>query len=77
LQQLIGVFQKISELVSLSSHDFGRELRGDLYARDRRILGHVADLVHLDRGFSRECRLELFCQRGGLGIACGKGADEP
>jgi hypothetical protein len=77
LEELVGVFEKILELVALGAESFRCQLRGHLNSRHGRIFRDVANLVDLDARFTGECGFQLFCERGGLGIAAWKSAHEP
>jgi hypothetical protein len=60
LQHSIGVFKKVFEFVALGAEHFCGELRGNLDARDRGVLRHVANFVDLDTGLAGEGRLDLL-----------------
>jgi hypothetical protein len=77
LQELVRVFEEILKLVALCAESFGCQLRGHLDSRDGRIFRDIANLVDLDARFTGECGFQLFCERGGLGIATRKSAHEP
>jgi hypothetical protein len=77
LQELVGVFEEILKLVALGAESFRRELRGHLDPRHGRIFRNIANLVDLDARFTGQCGFQLFCERGGLGIAAWKSAHEP
>jgi hypothetical protein len=76
LQEFVGVFKEIFELVALCAESLRGELRGHLDARDRRIFRDVADLVDLDARFARERGFQLFGERGRFGVSAGKTAYE-
>jgi hypothetical protein len=77
LQHLLRIFEELTELISpRPSQDSGGELRGDLHARYRSILGDVSDFVHADAGVARERDFQLFRQGLRFGIAGGKSAHE-
>jgi hypothetical protein len=74
LQHLVGVFEEIFEFVASRPENFLRKLRRHLDARYGRILGDVADFVHLDAGVSRQRGFQLFRERRRLGISAGERA---
>jgi hypothetical protein len=63
LQQLVRIFEEIFEFVAVRAQHFLRQLRRHLDSRHGRIFRHVADLIHLDAGFSRQRGLQLFGER--------------
>jgi hypothetical protein len=77
LQQLIGIFEEVPELFALCAEGFGGELRRYFDSRYGRVFRHITNLIDLDAGFTGERRLQLFRQRGRLGIAAWKGAHKP
>jgi len=77
LQQLVGIFEEIFELVASRPEYLLRELRRHLDARHRRIFRDVADFIHLDAGVSRQRRFQLFRERRWFGISAGEGAHKP
>jgi hypothetical protein len=77
LQQLVGILKEIFEFVALRTQHFLRQLRRDLDARHGRIFRHVANLIHLDAGFSRQRGLQLFRQRRRLRISARERAYKP
>jgi hypothetical protein len=74
LQQFVGIFKEIAKLVALCAQHFRGQLRGNFDSCDGGVFRHVADLIHLDAGVAGERGLQLFCERGGLGVAAGKRA---
>jgi hypothetical protein len=76
LQELVGIFQEILELVALRSKHFGSELRGHLNSGDRRVFGNVADLIDLDAVFASESGFQLIGEGGRFCIAAGESAYE-
>jgi hypothetical protein len=76
LEEFIGVFKEIFELVALSAESLRSKLRGHLDPRHGRILRDVANLVDLDTRFARERGFQLFGERGRFGVAAGKTAYE-
>lgn len=76
MEQLAGILKEISQFIALGSEHLARQLRRNLDARNRRILRHIANLVHLDIGVACQGRFQLFRQRGGLGVSAGKRADK-
>jgi hypothetical protein len=77
LQELVRIFEEISKLVALRAESFRSQLRGHLDPRHGRIFCDIANLVDLDARFTGKCGFQLFCERGGLGIAARKSAHEP
>src|SRR2546426_200064 len=63
LQHLVWVFEEVSEFVALRPEHFCRQLCGNLDACHRRIFRHVADLIDLDAGLSRQRGFQLFGER--------------
>jgi hypothetical protein len=74
LQQLVRIFEEILEFVAVRAQHFLRQLRRHLDSRHGRIFRHVANLIHLDAGFSRKRGLQLFRQRRRLRIPARKSA---
>jgi hypothetical protein len=77
LQELVGVFEEILELIALRAQSLGRELRGHLDPGYRRIFGNIANLVDLNAGFTGERRFQLLSKRGRFCISAGKAPHEP
>jgi hypothetical protein len=77
LQELVRVFEEVLKLVALCAESFRCQLRGHLDSRHGRIFSDIANLVDLDARFTGKCGFQLFCERGGLGIAARKSAHEP
>jgi hypothetical protein len=77
LEELVGVFEEILELVALGAESFRCQLRGHLDSRHGRIFRDIANLVDLDARFTGECGFQLFSERGGLCVAAWKSAHEP
>src|SRR5262249_34488502 len=76
LQQAIGIIQEVLELVAMRAQHFGSQIRGNFHACDRRIFGHVANLVHFDCSFAGERNLQLLCKIGLFGTLAGEGSDK-
>ena len=74
LQQLVGIFKEIPELVSACAQRLCGKVRSHFNAGDRRVFGDVANLVDLDAVVACKSRLQLLCERRGLGVAARKGA---
>jgi hypothetical protein len=68
LQQLVRIFKEIFEFVAVRTQHFLRQLRRHLDSRHGRIFRHVANLIYLDAGFSRQRGLQLLGQRGRLRV---------
>src|SRR5262249_258798 len=77
LQQLIRVFEKVLELITLSTQDFCGQLCADLDAANGRIFRNITNLVYFDGGFSGERGFQLLGKRSRLCIACWKSANKP
>jgi len=77
LQEFIGIFEKISQLVALRTQSLGGKLGRDLYSGNGRVFRHIANFVYLNGGFSGERAFELLRKRSRFGIAGRKGAYEP
>jgi transcriptional regulator CtsR len=60
----------------LSAESLRGKLRGHFDPSHRRIFRDVANLVDLNTRFTGERGLQLFCERGGLGVAAWKTAYE-
>jgi hypothetical protein len=76
LQQFVGVFEEIFELVTLRTENFCGELRGHFHTSGGSIFRNVANFVDLDCCFPRERRFQLLRKRRWLRIASGKCADK-
>jgi len=63
LQHLVRIFEEVSEFVALRPEHLCRQLRGNLDACHGRIFRHVADLIDLDAGLSRQRGFQLFGER--------------
>jgi hypothetical protein len=72
LQHLVGVVEEVSILVARCAKNFLRQLRRHLDPRHRRIFRHVADLIDLDAGLSRQRGFQLFGKRRRLCISAGE-----
>jgi hypothetical protein len=77
LQELVGVFEEILELVTLGAESFCGKLRGHFDSRHGGIFGDIANLVDLDARFTGEGRFQLLRERRGPGVSAGKCADKP
>jgi len=76
LQELIGVFEEIPELVALGAEGLRSKLRGHLNASHGRIFRDITNLVYLDARFTRQRGFQLLRERGGLCVTAWKRADE-
>jgi hypothetical protein len=76
LQEFVGIFKEVFELVALGAESLRGKLRGHLDPRHGRIFRDVAYLVDLDARFTSERRLQLFCERGRFGVTAWKTAYE-
>jgi hypothetical protein len=76
LQEFVGVFKEIFELVALGAERLRGKLRGHLDSRHGRIFRNVANLVDLDAGFAGERGFQLFRERRRLRIPARKAAHE-
>jgi hypothetical protein len=77
LQELVRIFKEISEFVARSSESFCGELRSDLDSCNRRVFRDVANFINPNARLASQRIFQLFGQGRRLGIAAGKGADEP
>ena len=77
MQEFVGILEEIPQLIALCAQSLGSKLGSDLYTGNRRVFRHIADLVYLDGGFSRERSLKLLRERSWLGIAGRKSAYKP
>jgi hypothetical protein len=60
LQELIGVFEEIPELVALRAQSFGGELCRNLNPRHGRVFRNITNLVDLDARFTGKRGFQLF-----------------
>jgi hypothetical protein len=77
LQQFVGVFKNVPELVAGGAQNFGRQLRRNLDARNRSVFCDESNFIDLDGRFSGQRGLQLLRQRTRLGVSAGKRANEP
>jgi hypothetical protein len=64
------------EFIAGGAKNFCGQVRGGFYAGDRGILGNIANLIHLDAGFTRKSGLKLVGKGRRFGVATGKSANE-
>jgi hypothetical protein len=74
LQHLVGVFEEVLEFVARGAQHLLCKLRGHFDSSHRGVFRDVADFIHLNTGFSRERRFQLFGQGRRLGVSARKGA---
>jgi len=77
LQELVGIFKEVFELVALGTESLRGKLRGHLNSRHGGIFRNIANLVDLDAGFTGKRGFQLFRERGRLCVATWKSADKP
>jgi hypothetical protein len=74
LEHFVGIFEEVLELVARSAQHFLCELRRYFNSRHRRIFRDVSNLIDFDRRVAGKCGLQLFGERGRLGVAAWEGA---
>ena len=77
MQQFVGVFKNVPELVAGGAQNFGRQLRRNLDACNRSVFCDESNFIDLDGRFSGQRGLQLLRQRTGLGVSAGKCANKP
>jgi hypothetical protein len=64
------------EFIASGAKNFCGQVRGGFYTGDGRILSNIANLIHLDAGFTRKSAFELIRKGRRFCVATGKSANE-
>jgi hypothetical protein len=74
LQQLLGIFQHVPNAIRGPAQKLARQLCSYLDSCNRRVFGHVTNLINADARITRKRCLEVLGKCGGFGVARGKGS---
>jgi hypothetical protein len=74
LQQLLGIFQHVPNAIRGPAQKLAGQLCRYLDPCDRRVFGHVANLIDADARIAGKGCLDVLGECGGFGVARGKGS---